>query len=241
MTPAPPWESHRRGPRRNAPPHREPLSIDRIVGAAFAVLDREGLEALTMRKVAAELKYTVSALYVHIQGRDDLLQVLHEKIYENFTVPEADPDPQVWRLQVKKLASDLLTLLQGHRDMARVSMGRLPTGPTMIEQMERLLAFFLAGGLAAAEALRASDMMSLIVEGIALDNEMWASQAEGEVAWSPADYFASLPPDRFPNLSANAETMMNDSPAQRFGSIIEIFVNGLMVARSDVTVLRGEG
>lgn len=230
--PPPPWESHRRA-RKPVPPRREPLNLDRIADAAFAVLDREGLEALTMRKVATELKYTVSALYVHIRGRDELLQVLHEKVYENFHVPNPHPDPDEWRNQVKALASDLLVLLQSHRDMARISMGRLPTGPAMIVQMERLLAFFLAGGLPPAIALRASDMLSLIVEGVSLEAEMWSSRTPADAAFSPADYFAALPPSRFPNLSRNADMLVNDSQAERFEAIIGIFINGLMALRTD--------
>jgi AcrR family transcriptional regulator len=121
--PPSPWERER-PVRARVTPAREPLSRERIVEAAFVVLDRSGLDKLSMRQVAAELEVAVSALYAYVRSKDDLLELMYTRLFASFTLPE--PDPERWREQVRDYARSWRWRLLSHRDMARISMAHVP-------------------------------------------------------------------------------------------------------------------
>src|SRR4051794_32123962 len=93
--PIPPWSARRRRPARD----RTPLSRDAIVDAAMAILDAEGLDALTMRRVATALGTGPASLYAHVAGKDELLELMIDRVAAELEVP--DPDPDHWQEQVK--------------------------------------------------------------------------------------------------------------------------------------------
>lgn len=222
--PPPPWEKNRGGKR--TAPKRRPLTLEVITEKALEVLDRDGLDVLSMRKVAAELGVAVSALYAHVRDKDELLQVMYERVYSRFQVPE--PDPANWRAQVRELAWGMRTILLEHRDMARISMGRFPSGPEMILQLERMFALFLAAGLPVSLAAKAGDMLSLLVEGIVQEAEMWrGGAAEQGSAEEAADYFSRLPADRFPTLARHGAVLFSESADERFEVFLDVFIRGL--------------
>ncbi|MFW5415203.1 TetR/AcrR family transcriptional regulator C-terminal domain-containing protein [Nocardiopsis sp. CNT-189] len=225
--PVPPWEKNRSSKR--SAPKRKPLTPEVITDKALEVLDRDGLDSLSMRKVAAELGVAVSALYVHVRDKEELLQVMYERVYSGFRVPE--PDAEKWRSQVKEMARELRGILRSHRDMARISMGRFPSGPEMIMQLERMFALFLAAGLPVPLAAKAGDMLSLLVEGVVLEDDMWHGQGireyTGKDAGEVGDYFSRLPADRFPTLALHGGELLSGSADERFELFLDVFISGL--------------
>ncbi len=225
--PPPPWE---RAPRRAAPP-RVPLTRERIVDAAFAVLDREGYERMSMRQVAAELGVAVSALYAHVQGKDELLELMYTRFFSRLEIP--DPDPARWREQIKACALAQRRLLLQHRDLARLSMGMLPFSAALLPQIERIYAILRAGGIPDRIAALAGDLLSTFVEGFVYEESMWQQRVPNdEQSWQDLrvqmrEYFASLPADRFPNLVALSGHMLSESQEARFDDGIEIILRGL--------------
>src|SRR3954447_22366414 len=130
--PTPPWER----PRKRQAPARIPLTRERIVDAAFVVLDRDGFDKLSMRQVAAELGVAVSALYVHVDDKDELLQLMYNRLFDDVELPE--PDPATWQEQIKDFARSGRERLLRHRDMARISMGHVPFTQELLPHVEKL-------------------------------------------------------------------------------------------------------
>src|SRR4051812_22209739 len=114
-TPAPPppspWERDRPAPAR-VTPARTPLSRERVVDAAFTVLDRQGLDGLSMRQVAAELGVTVSALYAHVSSKDDVLELMYTRLFDGFEPPAVDPER--WQEEVREYAIEGRRRLLAH-------------------------------------------------------------------------------------------------------------------------------
>ncbi|GGK70043.1 transcriptional regulator [Sphaerisporangium melleum] len=226
--PAPPWERA----RRRAAPVRVPLTLDRIVDAAYTVLDREGYDRLSMRQVAAELGVAVSALYAHVTSKDELLDRMYARLFDGHGLP--DPDPERWREQIKQYARDGRARLRAHRDMARISMARVPMTPELLPHIEQLLAVFRAAGLPDRVAAAAGDMLSTYLDGFAYEESMWEERRrEAEVASWPelragmVEYFQSLPPDRFPHLRDLAAMMIAENNDSRFELGLDIILRGL--------------
>ncbi len=225
--PTPPWER----PRKRSAPVRVPLTSERIVDAAFTVLDREGYEKLSMRQVAAELDVAVSALYVHVTNKDELLRLMYNRMFDGLELPE--PDPERWQEQVKEFARGGRARLTRHRDMARVSMGHMPFTPELLPHIERLLGLFRAGRLPDRVVAIAGDLLSTYMEGFTLEEDMWQERyRDNPNSWETLreeiqGYFASLPADRFPNLVALADVMVDESNDYRFELGLDIIVRGL--------------
>ena len=82
--PPPPWQQL---PDRQARRRREPISRDAIVAAAIRLLDREGLAALSMRRLGDELGAGAASLYWHVGSKDGLLDLVFDEIIGEGQVP----------------------------------------------------------------------------------------------------------------------------------------------------------
>ncbi|MEV5412653.1 TetR/AcrR family transcriptional regulator [Thermopolyspora sp. NPDC052614] len=225
--PPPPWER----PAKRTAPARVPLSRDRIVEAAFTVLDREGYAGLSMRRVAAELGVAVSALYAHVRDKDELLELMHNRTHADIPIPE--PDPERWMEQVKQYAREVRGRLGTHRDLARISMGQMPFTRDMLPRVEWLFAIFRAGGLPDEMIAAAADMISTYVDGFAYEESLWyehnpkSDEYWKELIGQLGDYFAGLPPDRFPTLVALSTVMFISDNDERFELGLDVILRGL--------------
>ncbi|MER5542308.1 TetR/AcrR family transcriptional regulator [Streptomyces sp. NPDC002589] len=236
--PPSPWDRGRPA-RAHVAPARAPLSRQRVVEAAFTVLDRQGLDGLSMRQVAAELGVAVSALYAHVSSKDDLLELMYTRLFDGAELPA--PDPERWQEQVRDYARSGRRRLRSHRDMARISMAHVPFTAELLPHVEALLAIFRTSGLPDRIAAMAGDLISTYIDGFVLEEGMWQDRAAGQggddaslarpdwraMADEMRNYFASLPADDFPHLRALAGLIVSDSSDERFDIGLEIILRGL--------------
>jgi AcrR family transcriptional regulator len=96
--PDPPWWRKRAEPSRE----RKPLTRDAIVDAALVLLERDGMDGLSMRKLARELGAGAASLYWHVGDKEELLSLLLDRIVGESKIPE--PDPEHWQDQVREMA-----------------------------------------------------------------------------------------------------------------------------------------
>jgi len=136
-----------RGPGRPAR-----LSREAVVAAAEAVVERDGIDALTMRRVARELRSSPMALYRHVRDKDELLVLLLDRLAERLPRPPLPTDPRerlmtLWRLLYDGLDQSpwvVEVLVKGHL-MAR----------SVLWVMEEILAAYVAAGLSHSGAAAA--------------------------------------------------------------------------------------
>jgi AcrR family transcriptional regulator len=223
--PAPPWQ---RTPRR---PGRQPLSQQAIVDAALAILDRDGLDAVTMRAVAQELNTGAASLYAHVSNKDELAELMLDRVMGEITVP--DPDPDCWQDQVRALARQTVGVLTGHPGIARIALETLiPVGPNALAGTERMLAILRAGGLPDRVVALAIDLFATFTTAVALERSQWiaAQRAGGDVARRLAqtnDYLSALPADRFPHLLAMQAASRELGGEERFEFGLDVLVAGI--------------
>ncbi len=141
-------------------PAKPPLSDEVIVDAALRILRGEGLEAVTMRRVATALDTGPASLYVYVRGRDDLRRAMLERVTDSIEL--AAPDPTRWREQVHLLVRQLLDALEDHPGIATVAATRAPTEERRPRIADALLGLLSAGGVDAQDAAWACDVLPLI-------------------------------------------------------------------------------
>jgi AcrR family transcriptional regulator len=226
--PPPPWQ---RAPRRIARRRADPITPKAIVSAALKILDAEGLDGLSMRRVADELGTGPASLYWHVGSKDGLLDLLFDEVIGEQEIP--DPEPERWQEQLKEVARTMRSTILHHRDIVRISIGRIPMGPNALRYSDRVLAILRAGGVPDQLAVLGHHLLISIVNGFTLDET-------GEGGQPPADqpsledgarmarnYLASLPSERFPNLVALADHFTIADPDQRFEVLLDLYVEGL--------------
>jgi AcrR family transcriptional regulator len=216
-------------------PAKPPLSEEVILEAALRVLRLEGLEAVTMRRLATELDTGPASLYVYFSGRQELRDAMLDRTSELLELEE--PDPARWREQVHRLVNSVLEILEAHPGLAEVAVANPPTGERSMRFAENLLALLRAGGVADRDAAWAIDILPLITTASAVETLVHQRRmAEQGSNWEDTGarlgrVFEALPPDRFPNLTGlRAELTSGDGDA-RFHFAIDAFLDGL-VARA---------
>jgi len=212
----PPWWTPRRPGRR-----RQPLSRDVVVEAAIRVLDREGADALTVRRLADELETGSATLYWHVSGKDELAELVYDHVMGEVELPE--PDPSRWQEQLKDLGRQAYRVLLRHRDLARLSLGRIPTGPNMLRIMEWSIGLLRSAGLTDQAAAYAGDMFGRYLDASVLEVTMQSGPSPEAIG----DYFRSLPPERFPNMTAATTAMFAGTDDDRFEFGLDLLVRGL--------------
>lgn len=173
---------------RPAPPRRGPergLSLDDVVAAAIGLADREGLQAVTMRRLAQVLDVATMTLYTYVPGKAELLDLMLDAAYAQ--MPRADTTGQPWRRRLTAVAEENRALFDDHPWTASVSTLRPPLGPGLMAKYEHelsaleglglddvsmddaltyLLSFVQAAARATADAIAAR-------QDSAMDDEQW--------------------------------------------------------------------
>lgn len=224
--PLPPWAT----PARSRTGRREPLGREAIVDAALAILDRDGIDGVSMRRVAEELGTGPATLYWHVRNKDELLDLILERVIGEVEPPE--PDPSRWKEQLREMAHAMRGVMNSHRDLARVSLGRWPLGPNALRWLEWILSVTRGAGLPDRDAGRAGFLFPLYVIGFVLDQDASGPLPlpEGvtleQMLDGVRDYFQSLEP-HFPNIAAVAgETVAGDAD-ERFEYGLDVLLAGL--------------
>ncbi|MFB4314328.1 TetR/AcrR family transcriptional regulator [Actinomadura sp. 21ATH] len=119
-------ERPRRGPRPK-------LTAEEIVRTALALADADGLEALSMRRIAERLGVSAMSIYTYVPGKAELIDVMLDRAYGELTPPPGDAG---WRAALEHLARQTLALFHRHPWMLQVATGRPPLGPNLVEKYE---------------------------------------------------------------------------------------------------------
>jgi len=144
-------ERGRRGPRPG-------LSADAIVDAAVRIADAEGLEALSMARVAAELGFTTMSLYRYVASKDELLQLMFNAsaLGAESLVIEGDG----WRPRLRAWAVIQREMLDRHPWITQMPMAAPPLAPNSLHFVERGLQALDGTGLADMDKLRIIGLLS---------------------------------------------------------------------------------
>ena len=229
--PLPPWR--RPSPRTRAT--RTPLTQDQIVQTALRLVAAEGLEAVSMRRLAAEFATGPSSLYAHVANKDELYELMFDEICREITIPE--PDPARWREQIKELARSGYEAMVRHGDIAKAALARIPTGPNAMRVSDAMLGTLLGAGMEPTTAGWALDRIFLYIVADAYENSIYLHRFDDspekmheyfvEMTGRLQAYYASLPTSEYPHLQAHAEAMTSGDGRQRIEFGLDMLIDGL--------------
>lgn len=132
------------------PRKSEMLELDRIIEAAWRVVDREGIGALSTRNVAAELNVKGPALYWHVKSKQDLLSLMTEQALRE-SMRRPSPDLPWWEW-LREYTREQRRIFLSHRDSGLIAATAPPSEQMRAEIMPQVLAPMLRAGLPPVEA-----------------------------------------------------------------------------------------
>ena len=183
--PAPALNSVWTRPQRR---QKEQLTRERIVAEAIALLDEEGIEALSMRTLGQRLGAGATSLYRHVASKDELIELVTDEVYGELDVPEIT-DPASWRLALHVNAHSLRQVGLRHMWLMNVlgQVGLNYLGPNVVSVTRRSLAILTTAGFDMHESARAMSTVSSYVIGITSAEAGWLSalrrQGMSEQEW----------------------------------------------------------
>jgi AcrR family transcriptional regulator len=224
---------------RNLPKRRaqDALSRDQIVTAAIALLDADGVEALSMRKLGAKLGAGATSLYWHVANKDQLMELVVDEAFGELDLP--DPGgPDDWRSAATAAAASMRAVMTRHPWLAGAlgEVGLAYLGPNLMAGMERVLAIFVAAGFDVVEAGRATETMIAYLVGVASGESAWQitvarsgtdEQTLIENLWPSAERAAQAYPLLREMYAANRGMAPADDRRDSFAYGLERVLDGL--------------
>jgi AcrR family transcriptional regulator len=224
----PRWWQLRSIAERHRRPRVDGLTLDKITAAALDVVDREGIDALTMRRVADELGTTHTSLYRHVASRDELVVELVDHVLGDVRWESAGDG---WREGIELLAQNLRRALLAHPGLVQLlGVGQL-LGPNALRGRERGVRLFLDAGASEELAVQAYLLVAHFVIGTAMFDTS-ANARTLEESTEMADLLASLPAEDFPSVVSAADLLSSPDTDAEFEFGLQTLLDGL-AARLD--------
>jgi AcrR family transcriptional regulator len=200
-----------------------PVRLDRarILDAAAQIVGAEGIEALTMRRIGAELGADPTAVYRHFRNKRELLTELADRLFA--TVPACDPDSP-WEERLRVMLRHSLERYRTHLDLGLLLAGQPDDLPSLVQIREHSIALLCEAGLDLAEAARMAHLLECHVVGCGLFFAVsdWGEDAEPRLAAMRRAY-ATLP-DGVAPLAREAAPDLFPGPDAMFEQINDIFI-----------------
>lgn len=218
-------------------PSRRPVNLDRqaVVRTALRVLDKTGLDGLTVRKIASELHVQAPALYWHFKNKQELLDEMATTVFADSVREQGLPRADLsWSAWASESARGLRQTLLRYRDGARMFSGRYLTDPSLYASMEAALAKFTEAGFSLSEAASVLNTLYCYVIGFTIEEQaVFPRRGQRSKQYDPASRSKRIDPNKFPlSLAAGPDA---------FGQFDERFASGVELIFRGVHPLRSQG
>jgi AcrR family transcriptional regulator len=165
------WTKQPRQPRTSG------LHREQIIAAAVEILDAEGLDSLSMRKLGAKLGAGATSLYWHVSNKDELLELVLDEFWGMVRIPE--PEHASWRELLTTFAYSFRATIREHPWVASL-VGRLPSiGPNSLRLSDRLRRAFVQAGFQGVDIYLASGSVMCFVLGQVIPEIAWDAASQG--------------------------------------------------------------
>ena len=217
---------------------RPRLTRATVVDRALRLADADGLDALTIRKLAADLGVTPMALYWHFRGKDELFDGLAERVWGEIDVNTDSAAP--WPQQLRGLLNSLLRVLRAHPAAAQVLLQTEQASETWANAAEVTLELLRTAGFDpdAASAIARSALWTGIMLVMSEPGVGWLSEDERREAQRRKQVqLASLPPARYPRLVECAVPMTAcDDPEPHYEFGVSLFIAGVQAMATTLAI-----
>ena len=182
---------------------RQRLSRERVVDAALAIADADGLGALTIRSLATELGVKPMSVYYHVAGKDDILAALVDVVFGEIELPVPGRD---WRPEMERRADSARAVLARHRWAIGLLESRPDPGPANLRHHDTVLATLRAAGFSPELTAHAYALIDSYVYGFALQEASLPFEGRESVGDVAGPIMERMAAGEYPHLAQMATT-----------------------------------
>ncbi|CCH74705.1 putative transcriptional regulator, TetR family [Nostocoides australiense Ben110] len=210
------------------------LSLEAIVDEAMRIIDREGIDEVSMRRIAGEFDTGPASLYAHVANKDDLLAHCLRRVVSEVPMPTGE----TWQELVRSWAFGTHNTFVAHGDIVRLTFGTIAEGPKFVDIMERILGALQAAHVPPRVATWGLDVLSLYVAADAYEGwimgRIFEDRSGRPTAEVGQEYFqqfaerlAALPAKQYPAMTPNLTSLMSGGGDERFAFGVDTFIAGM--------------
>ncbi len=176
---------------------RTPLSRARVLRAAVALAEADGIDALTMRRLGQELGVEAMSLYKHVANKEDLLDGMVDVVFGEIELPPAGTD---WRTAMRRRAVSVRGALTRHPWATPLMQSRSRPGPATLRHHDAVIGTLRAAGFPIALVAHAFSALDSYIYGFALQQRSLPFETGEETAALAQSIMAGFPADEYPHL-----------------------------------------
>jgi AcrR family transcriptional regulator len=177
---------------------RTPLTRDRILRAAVALADRDGVGALSMRRLARELGVEAMSLYHHVAGKDALLDGMVDLVFGEIELPAAETG---WKTAMRRRAVSARAALRRHPWAINLMESRRTPGPANLRHHDAVIGCLRQAGFPVALTARAYSLLDAYIYGFAVQEASLPFDTPEETAEVAQAIMAELSAGTYPHLA----------------------------------------
>jgi AcrR family transcriptional regulator len=223
MMPGQPAAMPKKSPSKSLP--SLPLNRERVLNAALRLADEEGLEALSMRKLAEILGVKAMSLYNHVANKDDLLDGIVDRVISEIEVPDLRLD---WKTAMRRRANSAHAVLLRHPWATMPIVSRINVGPAMLRYVDTTLGCLVEAGFSFEMADHAWNAIDSHVYGFTLQELNFPLEAS-EYPEVAASFMPVIPLEQYPYMNQLSQQVIDGSydGLHNFEFGLELILNGL--------------
>ncbi|QRY39686.1 TetR/AcrR family transcriptional regulator C-terminal domain-containing protein [Microbacterium hominis] len=202
--------------RRPPTPVGAGLSTERVVAEAIRIADREGVERLSMRGLAAALDAGAMSLYHYVANKEELLDAMIDVVFDEIAVPSLDVD---WTVAMRAESVSAHEVLARHPWAISLMESRTSPGPANLRHREAVTACLRRAGFSIEMATHANWLLSSHVYGYALQEASLPFGTAEELADMTEEvYLPQVPAELYPSLHESGAHLLaiGYDPSQEF-------------------------
>ncbi|MEV7023622.1 TetR/AcrR family transcriptional regulator C-terminal domain-containing protein [Kitasatospora sp. NPDC093558] len=211
---------------RRERPAKPALTYEGIVAAAVRILEAEGLQRVTMRRLAQELDTGAASLYVYVANTAEL----HAAILEEFLgAVDLGPvrSPGDWRERLAAVLGSYTEVLFRHPALAHTALVTRPSGPHYLAVVEAVLALLHEGGVPDGQAAWGVDVLLLVATATAAEQSARDADPAAETDHNAlAEALHGATPADHPRIAALAPALLAGTPESRLAWTFRMVING---------------
>jgi AcrR family transcriptional regulator len=212
---------------RRERPAKPALTRDGIVATALAVMRAEGMDKVTMRRIAKELDTGPASLYVYVTDTEELHAAMLDELLGEVDLNPADGD---WRSRLWQVVDSYRRVLYDNPSLARVALVTRLSGPHYLAVVEAVFGPLLDGGMPAAQAGWAVDLLLLVATASAVEHGTRGERPDA----SAADHdrlertIHDASPETYPTIAAHAAELMSGPAGRRARWMFDVLITGAL-------------
>lgn len=214
---------------RRERPAKPALTLKGIVDTAVSLMEQEGLQRVTMRRLAQALDTGPASLYVYVANTAELHAAVLDRLMGRVDLDAARSGEAGWRVRLDAVLADYEQVLFAHPALAQSALTARPNGDNYLALLDTLLALLAEGGVPDLQAAWGVDVLLQSATASAAEHSARSEGSTADAEWAQLRRtLTDASPTEYPQVHAQAENLVSGTPGERRRWSVDMLLNGIL-------------